>query len=140
MSILKPYYHRAPSVGGETKIFASVEYPEAMPPDAIAIGTNVFCRVEVDDSRLLAAEYHKTGELTEPLREWLESHDRICAHNPLMKGQLTEVASLIEREHKRRMEQSRRETKRAFARYLRAVIEDYTKGIKRKHPDRVQVD
>lgn len=139
MSILKPYYHRAPSIGG-MKVYASVEYQEDTPPDAIAIGTNVFCRVEADDSRLLTAEYHKTGELTGPLRVWIESHERICAHNPLMEGQLTEVANQIEHEHRRRMEQSRRETKRAFARYLRAVIEDYTKGIKRKRPDRVQVD
>lgn len=139
MSVLKPYFHKAP-VAGRMKVFANVEYPADTPPDAIAIGTSVFCRVEADDNRLLSAEYHRSGELAEPLREWLESHDRICAHNPLMKGQLTEVADQIEREHKRRMEQSRRETKRAFARYLRAVIEDYTKGIKRKRPDRVQVD
>ena len=40
----------------------------------------------------------------------------------------------IDREHERRMADSRREMRRAAVRYMRSVFDDYYHGIKRKRP------
>lgn len=46
------------------------------------------------------------------------------------------IADQIDREHGERLWQCRRETKRAFARYMRSVITDYEKGVKRVRKDK----
>lgn len=45
---------------------------------------------------------------------------------------LKKVADEIDREHERRMEQCRHETKRAFAKYLRQITAEYERDHKRK--------
>lgn len=52
--------------------------------------------------------------------------------DPMLVQALTAAARKTEAEHKARMEQCRRETKRAYGRYMRSVMEDYEKrGQKR---------
>lgn len=41
------------------------------------------------------------------------------------------IADRIDREHERRMADSRREMRRAAVRYMRSVLDDYYHGIKR---------
>ena len=67
------------------------------------------------------------GNVADPLRKWLEEHPTIQRHNPLLRSQITDVADIIDADHERRMEQCRRETKRAAMRYLNSVIVDYAK-------------
>jgi hypothetical protein len=45
--------------------------------------------------------------------------------------ELLEIADRIDAEHKRRLDDSRRNTNRALVRYLRGVLTDYDRGIKR---------
>jgi hypothetical protein len=47
---------------------------------------------------------------------------------------LCAIADRIDREHERRMADSRREMRRAAVRYMRSVFDDYYHGIKRKRP------
>jgi hypothetical protein len=47
---------------------------------------------------------------------------------------MLELADRIDREHERRMADSRREMRRAAVRYMRSVFDDYYHGIKRKRP------
>lgn len=98
MSTLKPYYHNAP-VAGTMRTFANVEYPADTPPDAIKIGPDVYCRVAAKDRRL--------SSITTPLLDWLEAHESIRAHNPLMERQLIKICDEIERDHERRVELTR---------------------------------
>lgn len=95
MSTLRPFYHNAP-VSGEMRTFANIEYPADVPPDAIKIGPDVYYRVAAKERRLTS--------ITAPLLDWLEAHESIRAHNPLMERQLTEICSEIERDHECRME------------------------------------
>lgn len=60
--------------------------------------------------------------ITKELREHAADHVRV---------ELLEIADRIDAEHKRRMEQSRYETRRAVLRYLRGVLVDYERGVKR---------
>ena len=59
---------------------------------------------------------------------------------PYDKTALVGVANTIDVEHKRRMEDCRRNTKRELVRYLRGVLTDYDHNIKRvRKGDRVEV-
>ena len=54
--------------------------------------------------------------------------------------ELIEIADRIDAEHKRRMEDCRHNTKRALVRYLRGVLNDYDRGIKRvRKEDKAEV-
>lgn len=54
--------------------------------------------------------------------------------------ELYAIADRIDEEHKRRMDDCRRETRRALVRYLRGVLTDYDKGIKRvRRKDKAEV-
>lgn len=72
------------------------------------------------------------GRIADPLREYINSKDWSDRSTDADLASLVTIAGRIDREHDGRMEQCRRETKRAFARYLRAVIEDYERGRKRE--------
>ena len=48
-----------------------------------------------------------------------------------LSDRLLDLADAIDADHESRMEQCRRETRRAMARYIRAVVSDYERGIKR---------
>lgn len=67
------------------------------------------------------------ARLADPLREYALS----CELLGEPCGPLLDIADAIDAEHERRMERCRHETRRAFARYLRAVTVDYERGIKR---------
>jgi hypothetical protein len=65
--------------------------------------------------------------VSEPItKELRDALDRMWP-NP----ELLEIADRIDAEHKRRMDDCRRNTNRALVRYLRGVLTDYDKGIKR---------
>lgn len=70
--------------------------------------------------------------LADPLREYVST----LRANDLIDGAwekvYLDIADHIDAEHERRMEQCRRETKRAFAKYLRSVTAEYERGHKRK--------
>lgn len=70
------------------------------------------------------------SRVSEPLRKYAR-----IPYRSHQRDQLLGIADEIDREHERRMEQSRNDTRRAFARYLRSVIADYLKGYKRLHED-----
>jgi hypothetical protein len=63
--------------------------------------------------------------ITKELREHAAEHVRL---------ELFAIADRIDREHERRMADSRREMRRAAVRYMRSVFDDYYHGIKRKRP------
>ena len=78
--------------------------------------------------------------ITKELREWASKHfgKTLDDGNTLINGlemlemnELLEIADRIDAEHRRRMDDCRRETRRALVRYLRGVLTDYDKGIKR---------
>ncbi len=72
------------------------------------------------------------NEITKELREVAaktEGANRRCGK--LYRGDLDHIADRIDAEHERRMDDCRRETRRALVRYLRGVLTDYDKGIKR---------
>ena len=60
-----------------------------------------------------------------------ELHKYIGDMDDLGAEELCEIADRIEREHEARMRQSREDARRAAMRYLRHVMLDYEKGIKR---------
>lgn len=60
--------------------------------------------------------------------------DTIDLKEPLVyvtMADLDAIADRIDAEHEQRMEQSRYETRRATMRYLRGVLTDYDRGVKR---------
>ena len=72
------------------------------------------------------------NEITKELREEAaktEGANGRCGK--LYRCDLDHIADRIDEEHKRRMDDCRRETRRALVRYLRGVLTDYDKGIKR---------
>jgi hypothetical protein len=72
--------------------------------------------------------------ITKGLREYVDliyDHGAISA---LDHGVLLDYADHIEEEYKNRLENSRREMRRAVIRYIRGVLNDYDHGIKRKRP------
>ena len=72
------------------------------------------------------------SKITDPLRLYA---DNMYANNLIDGPQLNamrRIADQIDREHERRMEQCRHETKRAFAKYLRQITAEYERDHKRK--------
>jgi hypothetical protein len=76
---------------------------------------------------------HKNPGVCRPLRDVIATM-RETGGTPSVE-ELEAVADAIDREHRYRMERSRDDTRRAFAKYLRGVIADYLKGRKRLHSD-----
>lgn len=73
-----------------------------------------------------------TGKVADPLREyttWLYDRRVIDKEE---STELYEIADKIDREHERRIEQCRHETKRAFAKYMRQITAEYERDHKRK--------
>lgn len=65
------------------------------------------------------------GEL---MADWLKNRHSV-------RDKLLRIADEIDAENSRRMEQSRRDTRRASCKYLGSVLNDYKRGVKRpKHP------
>lgn len=69
---------------------------------------------------------HLRGRLTEELEAYATEHDI---------PEVMEMAARVQREHEWRMEQCQHETVRAMTRYLRSVVTDYSRGIKRRRRD-----
>jgi hypothetical protein len=67
----------------------------------------------------------RSEPITKELREHAADH---------VRPELLAIADRIDREHERRMADSRREMRRAAVRYMRSVFDDYYHGIKRKRP------
>ena len=79
------------------------------------------------------------GRLADPLRERILRLEELGygKREPTLIQTLKACADQIDAEHLKSMEMSRRETKRAFARYLRAIIEDYSvRNTKRTTPSK----
>ena len=73
------------------------------------------------------------GKVADPLREFADSiTDDLDDDTYWMRDELYWFADQIDREHERRMEQCRHETKRAFAKYLRQITAEYERNHKRK--------
>jgi len=78
--------------------------------------------------------------ITKGLREYVDliyDHGAISA---LDHGVLLDYADHIDREHERRMADSRREMRRAAVRYMRSVFDDYYHGIKRVRKEKERTD
>lgn len=69
------------------------------------------------------------GKIAEPLRLYAKGLE--LNHENIGKTLLI-FADEIDRAHEQRMEQCRRETKRAFGHHIRAVVSDYERDIKWK--------
>lgn len=69
------------------------------------------------------------GKVADPLRELVGS---LFTNDMALYKDFMSIADEIDREHACRMEQSRHETKRAFAKYVRQVTAEYERGQKRK--------
>ena len=76
----------------------------------------------------------KRHRVADPLRERILRLEELGYQetNPMLIQTLEACADRIDREHERRMEQSRHETKRAFAKYIRQITEEYERSHKRK--------
>ena len=75
-----------------------------------------------------------SSELREIAASW--QRDKLPPYDVLVG-----IADRIDSEHRRRMRQCRRETKRATAKYLRAIIEEYCiHSVKRKPRDAYMSD
>ena len=72
------------------------------------------------------------SKVADPLRELVGQMRELDAVAGLEQNALLVVADQIDREHERRMEQCRHETKRAFAKYLRQITGEYERDHKRK--------
>lgn len=82
-----------------------------------------------------------SGRLTDELREYIDFLDGQDLIDPDDYYILVAAANKIDAEHRSRMEQCKRETKRSTARYLRAIIEEYcVHSVKRKPRDGYLVD
>jgi len=80
-----------------------------------------------------------TKELREWVNKYLYPYD-INYINSSYGTHLMEIADAIDAEHRRRMADSRRESRQAAIRYLRGVLLDYERGIKRvRKGDAVEV-
>ena len=69
--------------------------------------------------------------ITSNLREyvdWLYEHKQMVG---IDHGVLLEIADRIESEHKRRMDDCRREVRREAIRYVRGVLTDLDRGVRR---------
>lgn len=78
--------------------------------------------------------------ITRELRELVDVNNDKQFFVACNKPNLLEIADRIDAEHKTRMSQSRRESRLAAIRYLRGVLLDYEKGVKRvRKGDAVEV-
>ena len=78
--------------------------------------------------------------ITKGLREYVNTLYGRGAIAPFDHGALTDYANAIDAEHKRRMDDCRHNTKRALVRYLRGVLTDYDRNVKRvRKGDAVEV-
>lgn len=81
----------------------------------------------------------KEGTVSEPitkgLREYVDTLYGRGAIAPFDHGALTDYANAIDVAHKSRLDDCRHNTKRALVRYLRGVLTDYDRGIKRVRKD-----
>ena len=78
--------------------------------------------------------------ITKGLREYVDliyDHGAISA---LDHGVLLDYADHIDEEYKNRLENSRREMRRAAVRYMRSVFDDYYHGIKRVGKEKERTD
>ena len=78
--------------------------------------------------------------ITKGLREYVDliyDHGAISA---LDHGVLLDYADHIDEEYKNRLENSRREMRRAAVRYMRSVFDDYYHGIKRVRKEKERTD
>jgi hypothetical protein len=69
--------------------------------------------------------------ITKELREYVNTMYDYGAITPSNHDTTIAIADRIDAEHETRMSQSRRESRLAAIRYLRGVLLDYEKGIKR---------
>lgn len=80
------------------------------------------------------------GKVADPLRDYVRGM-RGTGFMPYGSFRLVSIETLmsiadrIDADHEGRMERCRRETKRAFGRYLRSVIVDYEHSMKRRRAD-----
>ena len=78
------------------------------------------------------------SKVADPLREFVQAYLSITPNDIQrltigeFEAKLLDFADEIDREHERRMEQCRHETKRAFAKYLRQITGEYERNHKRK--------
>ncbi len=77
-----------------------------------------------------------TAPITQDLREYLDAHrahdGSFTVLGDTTVAELLELASAIDLRHDLRMEQCRRDTKRAYSRYLRGITNEYDHDHKRK--------
>ena len=72
------------------------------------------------------------GKVADPLRELVGQMRELDTVAKPEQTALLVVADQIDREHERRIEQCRHETKRSFAKYLRQITAEYERDHKRK--------
>lgn len=72
---------------------------------------------------------HHVADLLREYAAWLYDRRTIDEEESMT---LHGIADQIDREHERRMEQCRYETRRSFAKYLRQITAEYEIGRKRK--------
>ena len=72
------------------------------------------------------------GKVADTLRGYVDGMHEAGVLSDMDYDILADIADQIDREHERRMEQCRHETKRAFAKYLRQITAEYEIGRKRK--------
>ena len=78
--------------------------------------------------------------ITKGLREYVDTLYGRGAIAPFDHGALTDYADAIDAEHKSRLDDCRHNTKRALVRYLRGVLTDYDRGVKRvRKEDKAEV-
>lgn len=71
--------------------------------------------------------------IANPLRDYVKSNEYYREWSNSVKiKRLLEIADQIDAENSRRMEQSRKDTRKAACKYMLSVINDYKHGIKRK--------
>ena len=71
------------------------------------------------------------GKVADPLRTLADEVGLVRWDEGGIVRKMREIADRIDADHERRMEQARRETRRAACRYLAGVVEDYKHGVKR---------
>jgi hypothetical protein len=76
----------------------------------------------------------RSEPITKELREYSSQAVNRDDYMAGLTYDLDRIADRIDREHERRMADSRREMRRAAVRYMRSVFDDYYHGIKRKRP------
>jgi len=78
--------------------------------------------------------------ITKELREYSSQAVNRDDYMAGLTYDLDRIADRIDREHERRMADSRREMRRAAVRYMRSVFDDYYHGIKRVRKEKERTD